>query len=308
MPDPMHARLPTHVVPSPTFTCFGRRTRNPRSREHAAVRGGYCERRLPLEAPWHAVRRYGVISALSAALMIGGLAGCKAKESEPNAIGGTPATGTPSPVPDTSLSDTTQGVSEMSPLEHLLAAYASIDSPAWSAFDDVQGVTWTDATRVENPDAKPENRYSRGGKLVLAGFGETELPNGKTGPEADYVPGNEGDSGVTLNGTEEQVTSIAVMKFYPDKDFARTLRAQLHDGASLQSIAGQCAFAEGSTTEEPNSTANTFFKLSLSDGSSIFAEATADEEGGKYTPGSTTYFFYRSEPTERIESMQCTRN
>ena len=193
----------------------------------------------------------------------------------------------------------------MSALELLLAAYASANPPSWTALDSLDGLTWTDASPIGNPDAKPENAYSRSGKLTLAGFGQTELPNGKTGPEADYVQGNEGESGVTLNGSVEQVTSIAVMKFYPDKDYRHVLMAQIGEGGSVRPIAAECRLAEGTTTNEPNFTRNAFFELTLSDGQTLFAEGTVDEEGGKYTPGSTTYFFYRSAPADRIESMQC---
>lgn len=203
--------------------------------------------------------------------------------------------------------ESNKGTDDMSALESLLATYASSNAPAWNEFDSVQGVTWTDPAKVANPDAKPDNAFSRSGKLTLSGFQDTDLPNGKTGPEADYVRGNEGESGITLNGTEERVTSIAVKKFYPDTDYRKTLAAQIGPEGAVRAISRSCRLAEGTTTGEADFSRNEFFELSLADGRVLFAEGSVDEEGGKYTPGSTTYFFYKEEPTQRIDSMQCTR-
>lgn len=190
----------------------------------------------------------------------------------------------------------------MSSLENLLTVYAR--SPDWTAFEQVPGVTWDDAAPVENPDAKPAYSRYRGGKLLLTGFGQADLPNGKTGPDADYVRGNEGESGVTLNGDPNQVNSIAVMKFYPKQDYQQVLQAQLGASGSVRPIAGPCPIAEGSTTHEANTQHNWFYALTLG-GGTLYAEAYVDEEGGKYSPGSTTFLFYRSKPDDRIRSMQC---
>lgn len=200
----------------------------------------------------------------------------------------------------------TTGKSGMSALQNLIVAYATPPSPGWEAFGSIQGVAWNDQSATHDPDARPENAYSRSGKLTLAGFGETDLPNGKTGVDADYVRGNEGRAGLTLNGTKDQVTSIAVMKFYADQDYVKVLQAQFGAG-SVQPITRTCRLAEGTSTGEANYARNAFFRVSLPGGRSAFAEASVDEEGAKYTPGSTTYFFYRSEPTERIQSMACER-
>lgn len=232
------------------------------------------------------------------------LSGCKATDTEaPPAPDSTQA----QPSKIETAEDTKEGKLEMSALANLLSTYASASNNGWDVFDAVPGVTWTEQGKVENPDAKPENAYSRSGKLLLTGFKETDIPNGKAGPDADYVRGNEGASGVTLNGTEERVTSIAVNKFYPDSNYLKVLEAQLGAGDFIQPITSSCLLAEGTTTGEANYARNQFFKLSLASGSTLFAEGTADEEGGKYSPGSTTYFFYKEEPSERISSMNCTR-
>lgn len=221
--------------------------------------------------------------------------------------GGTASAGSgrqPDPAAQTTPA-ASQARTPVSALETLLAAYASADPPAWAAFDDVDGVTWGDAAATLDPDAKPEHAWSRGGRLVLAGFGETSLPNGKVGVEAGSVRGDEGRSGVTLNGNAGEVTSIAVMKFYPDDDYERVLRAQIGRGGRVREIAAECRLAEGTMTNAPNFARNEFFELTLSGGQRIYAEGTVDEEGSKYSPGSTTYFFYRKAPTDRIDAMQC---
>lgn len=201
----------------------------------------------------------------------------------------------------------TKGTTDMTALDSLLNKYASLATPSWEGFDAVKGVSWSDAGKLPNPDGQPNNAFYRSGRLLLAGFGETDLPNGKTGPEADYVRGNEGDAGITLNGTENEVTSIAVNKFYPDEDYAKVLRSQIGTG-EVRVIASRCQFAEGTTTGEENYARNEFFQVSLTNGAVIFAEGATDEEGGKYTPGSTNYFFYKEEPTGRIDSMKCKRS
>jgi hypothetical protein len=201
-----------------------------------------------------------------------------------------------------------QGINTMSALDRLLATYASTTPPTWAAFDGVEGIDWTDAAAIENPDAGPEYRFSRSGKLLLSGFAENDLPNGKAGADADYVRGNEGESGVTLSGTADQVTSIAVQKFYADADYRKVLQAQIGDKGSVRAIAAACQLAEGTTAAEANFARNEFFELSLADGAKLFAEGTVDEEGAKYSPGSTTYLFYKEEPTKRIDSMQCKRS
>lgn len=204
-----------------------------------------------------------------------------------------------------STSAPTQGNSDMTALQNILAQYISANPLAWNAFDNIHGVSWQDHSPVENPDTQPIYSHSRSGRITLSGFAETDLPNGKAGPDADYEPGNEGESGITLNGTAEAVTSIAVMKFYPDRDYRAVLGKQFDQRTRIELIANRCRLAEGTNSDEPNMARNEFFKITLPSGAMVFAEGSVDEEGGKYSPGSTTYFFYRSKPDDRIESMQC---
>lgn len=194
----------------------------------------------------------------------------------------------------------------MTPLANLLTLYATAHSAGWNTFDvAVDGVEWSDPEVVAESEERTPGTHVRSGRLVLVGFGENDLPNGKTGPDADYERGNEGRAGVTLNGTSEEVTSIAVMKFYPDADYVQVLRAQFAGDAKVHLIADRCVLAEGSRVGEPNTSRNQFFQVSLPGGTTLYAEGSVQEDGGKYSPGSTTYFFYRSRPAERIASMQC---
>ncbi len=230
---------------------------------------------------------------------------------QPSDTDATPAANDISPLqqtPNSSSNRDMQGIKDMPALERLLSTYASATPASWDAFISVAGVEWTETEKTENPDAKPENAYNRSGKITLSGFAETDLPNGKTGPEADYVRGNEGESGVTLNGTAKRVTSIAVNKFYPDQDYRKVLENQIGTDGSVRAVATDCRLAEGTTSGEANASRNEFFELTLPNGSRLFAEGSVDANGGKYSPGSTTYFFYKEEPAERIEAMQCKRS
>lgn len=206
--------------------------------------------------------------------------------------------------PTLATPQTDTGKDAMHALQNVVLAYLTPPAPAWDAFGKITGVAWDSDVVQNNPDAKPENAYFRSGTLTLAGFGDTDLPNGKVGPEADYIRGNEGRSGITLNGTQDSVNSIAVQKFYPDQDYAKVLEAQFGPG-SVHPLTRPCKLADDTSTGEANFARNTFFRITLPGGLETYAEGSVDEEGGKYTPGSTTYFFYRSEPTKRIGSMQC---
>lgn len=250
--------------------------------------------------------RCNLIALLTNALLVlVVLAACRAPDADPTGHTAlSPGTGSQAASQPPAQA---QGKSDISPLANLISAYAASTSGSWETFGAIPGVTWRDAEPVHNLDAKPQNAYSRSGKLVLLGFGDADLPNGKTGPDSDYVRGNEGESGVTLNGSTSAVTSLAVTKFYPDADYREVLDAQLGPGGKTHLIASGCQLAEGTATNEQNSARNEFFAISLPSGETIFAEGTVDDESGKYSPGSTTYFLYKEEPAIRIDSMQCKR-
>ncbi len=173
----------------------------------------------------------------------------------------------------------------------------------WSSFSAVDGVQWFDAAPVADPD--DGTVLSRSGKLLLLGFGETDLPNGKVGADFDYVRGNEGESGVTLTGTAQSVDEIAVTKFYPDTDYANVLARQFDGAVRIEAVTSDCPIAYASRTNEQNTEKNAFYSLSLPSGETFYAEGSVIEDGGKYSPGNTVYRFYRDKPVKRMEAMHC---
>lgn len=194
-----------------------------------------------------------------------------------------------------------QGKSEMSALQRLLAVFASQPEAQWSAFESVSGVQWRDPAPRPSaaPNAQPEYAVSRTGKLLLAGFGEADLPDGEVGEAAGARRGNEGESGVTLNGDARQVNSVAVMKFYPSTDYAAVLKGQFHSGTKVDLLAENCGGGEGADPE------NRKFYIVAFSGGTVYTEAYVDTEGGRYSPGSTTFEFYKELPADRIQAMNC---
>lgn len=173
----------------------------------------------------------------------------------------------------------------------------------WNRFSAVDGVQWFDAEPIADPDDK--NVLSRSGKLLLLGFGETDLPNGKVGADFDYVRGNEGESGVTLTGTAQSVDEIAVTKFYPDTDYAAVLARQFDGAVRIEAITIDCPIAYASRTDEQNTEKSAFFRISPPSGDTLYAEGSVIEDAGKYSPGNTVYRFYRNKPVQRMEAMHC---
>jgi hypothetical protein len=201
-------------------------------------------------------------------------------------------------------SKASQGKSDMSSLESVLTVFSSKDGMRWDSYDSVSGVQWRDPAPVENPDATEsrESRY-RSGNILLTGFGMVDVPDGKVGADAGVKQDNEGNSGITLNGDVNSVRSVAIMKFYPSENYQDILQQQLGGAGAMKLIADQCALDYGTTAE--NTKKNMFYQISLPAGGLLYAEAYVDEEGGKNTPGSTTFEFTTEKPTQRIASMRC---
>lgn len=189
----------------------------------------------------------------------------------------------------------------MSTLKAVLETFAADTGRQWQRYDTISGVTWRDAAPVPSKGAREAiTAYKRGGNVLLAGFETVDVPNGETGAEAGYRQDNEGNSGITLFGTVDRVESIAVMKFYPSQDYARILRNQFGQGATIELLANACGEPE---SEDPE--AREFYRISTPGVTWIFAEIYVDAEGGKYSPGSTTFEFYREKPTDKIKSFGC---
>lgn len=173
----------------------------------------------------------------------------------------------------------------------------------WNSFSAVDGVQWFDAGPVADPDDGAT--LSRSGKLLLLGLGGTDLPNNKAGADFEYVRGNEGEAGVTLTGNAQSASEIALTKFYPDTDYAAVLARQFDGAVRIEAITTDCPVAYASRTGEQNAGKNVFYRLSLSSGATLYAEGSVVEDGGKYSPGSTVYRFYRDRPVERMDAMRC---
>ena len=199
-----------------------------------------------------------------------------------------------------------QGQTQMTTLQKLLTAFDA--QAGWDAYSDITGISWFDSKQSSSPEPDSNGSgtlYQRSGKMRLAGFSETDLPNGKAGADFDYVRGNEGESGVTLTGGAASVDEIAVTKFYANTDFAEVITRQFSGAVRLQPITVACPVAYGSTTGEENPEKNAFYHLSLPSGGDLYFEGSVVEDAGKYSPGTTVYRFYRDRPAKRMEAMHC---
>ncbi|WP_439893454.1 hypothetical protein ACS7SF_26610 (plasmid) [Ralstonia sp. 25C] len=192
-----------------------------------------------------------------------------------------------------------------SPLQALLGAFGGQTAAGWPAFDNIAGVHWDDAKPLNNPDANsPDTTHYRGGSMLLTGFGEVDVPDGKAGAEAGIKKDNEGHVGVVLNGDATTVVSIELQKFYPRDDTQSILQRQFGGDATVKPIAGTCMLDYGTTA--PNTQRNAFYQISIGNAAvPVFAETYVDEDGGNQGPGMTNFVFYRAKPDQRITSMQC---
>lgn len=191
-----------------------------------------------------------------------------------------------------------QSIKQSLALRNILIALASPESASWITFDDVPGIKWRDMQPIADGHG-----YSQAGNILLSGFDVKHLPNGKVGIAADSKEDNEGNSGITLNGSKSVVSSISIVKFYPSENYQKIVQWQLLAEDEIALLANNCLIDEISSTA--NYQKNMFFKISLSNGHTLYFEAYVDEEGSKYNPGSTTFIFYRDKPSERISKMQC---
>jgi hypothetical protein len=194
-----------------------------------------------------------------------------------------------------------QGGDRMAVLNQLLLLFATEDGADWRSYEAVAGIEWSDLQPIETPEViDPGVRFSRSGKLTLAGFDETDLPDGNAGADAGVRRGNEGESGVTLCGDASRVNEVAVVKFYPSEDYEAVLRQQFDAGATIVPEADRCAYDFGTTAE--NTQKNKFYRVQAGESTLVHAEVFVEEESG---PGSTTLVFYRAKPMQRIAAMQC---
>lgn len=192
----------------------------------------------------------------------------------------------------------------MTPLNQLLLILAG-HTTRWSAFDQVSGLQWRDAKPQVNPDAAaPDLAYDRSGTLMLDGFSMVDVPDGGRGVEAGTKQDNEGHAGVTLSGSAEAVQSIAVLKFFPSNNYQDILQKQFDRSVSIRPMADACALDDGTTAA--NTQNNAFYQITFGSTSlPLYAEAFVDDGAESHGPGSTTFVFYRSRPTQRVVAMHC---
>lgn len=139
---------------------------------------------------------------------------------------------------------------------------------------------------------------------MLIGFGIVKVPDGKHGAEAGAKQDNEGHAGVTLSGNVESVQSVAVLKFYPNENYQDILQKQFGVSTSIRLIADACVLDYGTTSV--NTQKNAFYQVTLTPATRpLYAEALIDDGTESHGPGSTTFVFYRSKPTQRIAAMRC---
>lgn len=254
----------------------------------------------PAARPRHPVPTRRAATALS---MLLALAGCRQAPAPPAPAATTPASPA-SPAPDATATPAaaSHGKTQMTELDALLALYVTDAGAQWRAYDGFAQVHWNDPAPVENDAvADPALRFSRSGRVLLAGFGEAALPDGGTGADAGVRMGNEGEAGLTLNGEADRVNEIAVVKFYPSDDYAQVLAAQF-PAAAVAPVADQCTVdAYGGENVQHNA----FYRIDLGGERAVFVEAFVDEDGGSAGPGSTTFVFTRDKPAARIASMRC---
>lgn len=193
----------------------------------------------------------------------------------------------------------------MLPLQSLLNVFATPNVASWSTFNPVPGVHWHDAKPLDNLNAtEPDVSHYRSGTLLLSGFGEVDVPDGKIGAEAGARKDNEGNVGVTLNGGAESVQSIALLKFYPSKNYQEILQNQFNGSVIIKVIADTCTLDYGTTA--PNTQMNVFYQIDMGSHTiPVFAEAYVDEGGGNQGPGYTYFVFYRDKPQKRLAAMRC---
>lgn len=191
-----------------------------------------------------------------------------------------------------------------SSLQTLLRVFGGQTPAAWSAFDNAPGVHWDDRKPLDNPDtASRDETHSRGGNMLLTGFGQVDVPDGKIGVEAGVKKDNAGHVGVVLNGNDSTVLSIVLEKLYQTDDTQSILQRQFGSDATIKLIAGSCTVDY--ITKARNIQQNAFYQINLpSTAIPLYAETFVDDRG-PLSPGVTIFEFTRAKPEERITDMRC---
>jgi hypothetical protein len=181
-------------------------------------------------------------------------------------------------------------------LTNVLELFATDAGRQWRAYQHVNGVSW----RAKQPEEYGDGKFDLSGHLLLIGFGLKKLPNGKAGIEYAEIEGNEGQSGVTLNGTQKSVLTLSVKKFYFSENYEEVLRKQLPVDFNIRKIATHCRQRTDASIDGSES----FFEIKLPGLRYLYVEASL-EDGGKYAPGYTVFDFGRERPAEKIQQLEC---
>lgn len=183
----------------------------------------------------------------------------------------------------------------ISDLAAVAELFASPKGRDWAEYDRLSNGAWIDPI-----PQRREGRYSRQGKVLLLGFSERDIPNGKPGMEYAAVKRNEGESLLTAGGTATTVQSISISKPLYSDDYAGVLKRQFAPDAEISTIAQHCAaneYAEGAAM-------GAFYAIRLASGNDVYVQAR-QEDGGKYTAGFTVFELTPARPTRAIEALNC---
>ena len=179
-------------------------------------------------------------------------------------------------------------------LEEVLQRFASEHGQLWQAYDAIAGLVWHQSAPVEIAEViNSSRRYARSGALLLDGFDDTLLPD----VDGDVREGNEGESCITLSGDADRIHEVALAKCYPSEDYLGMLSRQFVS-ARVDALA-----LAGDGVQNPHKHA--FYRIHMHGLALLYAEAFVDEEGGSCGPGSTTFVFHTSKPSQRIAEMRC---
>lgn len=186
--------------------------------------------------------------------------------------------------------------SEASDLQTLATVFASDQGRDWTAYRSLPRINWADATHTQ----RQAGRYSRRATILLRGLSVREIPNGRPGSDYKVVERNEGESTLSIDGSESAVESISISKPFYSDDYLNILKTQFGASAAVSLVADQCAPGE----YEEGAGSGAFFAISLGDGNKLYVEAS-QQDGGKYTAGFTVFKLTRARPSQAIAELSC---
>lgn len=185
---------------------------------------------------------------------------------------------------------------EPSALLAVARVFASDQGRDWKAYAALPQIAWTDPA----PTEQGPGVYFRQGTVLLRGFTVKDVPNGVPGMEHGTVRRNEGQSTLTLIGSQTEVSTVAISKPFYSDDYAAILHNQFGAAARLVTIADQCAPAPYDEGTGPGA----FFELSIPGRDIVYARAS-QQDGGKYTAGFTVFELTRARPSQAMAELGC---